>query len=711
MKHPKMALGLVALTSLMAVMASPAMATPRWGDCVKVGATEGHYSSGLCDESGTGWETKELEGTSTVTASGELELEDAKATGGATGIKCKGTSTGWIANPTSGNGQNGITTITATSCTFLSGKVGSCEESKGVTAKARNLPWGTRLIERETEVRDELNSGPKKEEGNGEPGWSVECTVAGILKITDTCEHQGNTLSTTPNRTTGELEEKFDKRTEEETMATCSVGSTNAGLARGTITSKLTNGNAFWTTPPGPPPTVANPRWGDCVKVGATEGHYSSGLCDESGTGWETKELEGTSTVTASGELELEDAKATGGATGIKCKGTSTGWIANPTSGNGQNGITTITATSCTFLSGKVGSCEESKGVTAKARNLPWGTRLIERETEVRDELNSGPKKEEGNGEPGWSVECTVAGILKITDTCEHQGNTLSTTPNRTTGELEEKFDKRTEEETMATCSVGSTNAGLARGTITSKLTNGNAFWTTPPGPPPTVANPRWGDCVKVGATEGHYSSGLCNESGTGWETKELEGTSTVTASGELELEDAKATGGATGIKCKGTSTGWIANPTSGNGQNGITTITATSCTFLSGKVGSCEESKGVTAKARNLPWGTRLIERETEVRDELNSGPKKEEGNGEPGWSVECTVAGILKITDTCEHQGNTLSTTPNRTTGELEEKFDKRTEEETMATCNVGGTNAGLARGTITSKLTNGNAFWILT
>ncbi len=481
MQHPKMALGLVVLTSLMAVMASPAMATPRWGACVKVGATEGRYSSGLCDESGKGWETKEVEGTSAVTSSGELELEDSKATGGATGIKCKGTATGWIANLPSGNGENGTTTITATSCTFLSGKAGSCETSKGVTAKARNLPWGTRLIERENKVRDELISGPRKEVGNGEPGWSVECTVGGIFKITDTCEHQGNTLSTNANRSTGELEETFDERTKEETMVTCSVGGSNAGLVRGTISSKLTSGNAFWTIPPGPPMLVSTPRWGACVKAGETEGRYSSGLCNESGTGWETRELEGTSTVTSSGELELEDSKATGGATGIKCKGTATGWIANLPSGNGENGTTTITATSCTFLSGKAGSCETSKGVTAKARNLPWGTRLIERENKVRDELISGPRKEVGNGEPGWSVECTVGGIFKITDTCEHQGNTLSTNANRSTGELEETFDERTEKETMVTCSVGGSNAGLVRGTISSKLTSGNAFWILAP--------------------------------------------------------------------------------------------------------------------------------------------------------------------------------------------------------------------------------------
>jgi hypothetical protein len=248
MKRLKIAVGLAIVTGLMAIPASPAMAAARWVTCEKV-SSGGHWSSGTCVTAGTGWETKELAATSTVTSSGELEMEDSKATGGATALKCMGTGTGWIANLTTGNGEGGITTVSATSCSFVTGKVGSCEESKGVTGKARNLPWGTKLVEREKEVRDEIVSGPKKEEGSGEPGWSVECTVAGVLKITDTCEHSGNTVNTIANRSTGELEEKFDARTKEETMATCSVGGAGAGLVTGTV-NKLSSGNAFWILAP-----------------------------------------------------------------------------------------------------------------------------------------------------------------------------------------------------------------------------------------------------------------------------------------------------------------------------------------------------------------------------------------------------------------------------------------------------------------------------
>ncbi len=247
MKYLKIAFGLALVASLMAITASSAMATARWVTCEK---GSGQYTSNTCATLGAGgWETKAFIGTSTVTASGELELEDQKATGGATSIKCKGTGTGWVANLSSGNGEDGVATITATSCTFV--KAGSCETGKPVTAEARNLPWGTRLVENSSsEVRDELVSGPKKETGNGEPGWSVKCTVGGILKITDTCEHQGNTVNTIAKRSTGELEEKFDKKTEEETKATCSVGGAGAGVVRGEINNKLSNGNALWILAP-----------------------------------------------------------------------------------------------------------------------------------------------------------------------------------------------------------------------------------------------------------------------------------------------------------------------------------------------------------------------------------------------------------------------------------------------------------------------------
>jgi hypothetical protein len=249
----KVLLGL-SVAAFFAAAATSAMAgTPRWVVCVKEG---GKWMAG-CTKAGTEWATKELVGTEEVTSSGELELEDSKATGGAVDIKCKESGTGWIANPksTSEHGEDGISKITSTGCTFV--KAGECETGKAVTIKPRNLPWATRLISRGSEARDELLSGGKKEEGEGEPGWAVECTVAGILKTTDRCEHSGNTVGVTANRTEGTVEGKFDERTAEETMATCSVGGAGAGLVRGTLAIKASKG-AVWVENP---PEFEGPSW------------------------------------------------------------------------------------------------------------------------------------------------------------------------------------------------------------------------------------------------------------------------------------------------------------------------------------------------------------------------------------------------------------------------------------------------------------------
>jgi hypothetical protein len=254
MKYLKMAFGLAVVAGLMAVVASPAMAVPRWVHCVK--STTGKYNSGLCTTAGTGWETKEITETSEVTTStSSLELEDTKATGGATAVKCEGIGTGWVANlsTTSIPGEDGIATVYEPSikCTFITGKNGSCEAAVNPTATPRNLPWGTKLKEEGTEVRDELISGGRTQVGKGAPGWAVECRVAGILKVQDICEISGRTVNVIANRTNGKTEFIFDKKTEEEKpKAECSIGGTEAGRVTGTILSSLRSGNALWILAP-----------------------------------------------------------------------------------------------------------------------------------------------------------------------------------------------------------------------------------------------------------------------------------------------------------------------------------------------------------------------------------------------------------------------------------------------------------------------------
>ncbi len=242
MKYLKIAFGLALVASLMSVVASPAMAVPRWVHCVKV--EKGKWLDNNCTKAGEGtWETKELVGTSETTSSGELEMEDSKATGGAVDVKCPGTHLGWVANLANGTaGEDGVSSIhvVVASCTFI--KKGACETIESL--EARNLPWGTRLVESGSEVRDELISGSS----SGAPGWAVKCkTILG--SVTDTCTRSGTTQNVRANRATGETEFIFDA-TSSKIPAECTQGGAGAGFVRGTIIQKLRSGNALWILAP-----------------------------------------------------------------------------------------------------------------------------------------------------------------------------------------------------------------------------------------------------------------------------------------------------------------------------------------------------------------------------------------------------------------------------------------------------------------------------
>jgi len=163
-------------------------------------------------------------------------------------------------------------------------------------------------------------------------------------------------------------------------------------------------------------------------------------------------------------------------------------------------------------------------------------------------------------------------------------------------------------------------------------------------------------------------------------------------------------------LECKGANRGWVVNLATGAGEDGVIEIVATACTAK----GSCENP---LAEGRNLPWGSRLVEGKRaaegekeevgaeEVRDELISGPKNQEGKGEPGWSVRCTVGGIIKITDRCEKSGTTQNVRNNRVTGATEYVFSKE-----KATCSVDGGVTGSVEGTVIDKLRALTALWVL-
>lgn len=243
MKYLKLAFGLVAVAGLMAISASSAMAAePIWVTCAKTAAPT-HYTEADCLTAGSegGWNTKGFAANETIeaTSSGTLELEDEKATGGKTVIECPGTDQGWV-------GPNGVAedtrvTATAGACRFVKAEHGACEESKGVTAVAVNLPWTLKLEERE-------NTSTKKVELRGllvslvsgkNPGWKVECTVGGILKVSDECTGR-TSVAVGSARSQLLTNFTFDEVSKQE-PGSCTQGTSTSGVVRGIVSSSIRN--------------------------------------------------------------------------------------------------------------------------------------------------------------------------------------------------------------------------------------------------------------------------------------------------------------------------------------------------------------------------------------------------------------------------------------------------------------------------------------
>jgi hypothetical protein len=233
MKHLNIALGLILTVGLMAVMASPALATPKWITCEQLSKPTGKWTTNKCSTRGTGeWETEEIGSTVEITSSGTLTLEDR---GEKTAVECTEAGSGTL-----GKGGTGSAKAITINCGFVKGEAGSCEESKRPTASAVNLPWSDRLEERtnaksEKEIREVTTSSISGKA----PGWSVECTVSGVLKVKDECTGVYSTNVTT-NRTVGTLGMEFEEVTEKE-PATCTLGGKEHGFARGSCILSLSS--------------------------------------------------------------------------------------------------------------------------------------------------------------------------------------------------------------------------------------------------------------------------------------------------------------------------------------------------------------------------------------------------------------------------------------------------------------------------------------
>jgi hypothetical protein len=159
-----------------------------------------------------------------------------------------------------------------------------------------------------------------------------------------------------------------------------------------------------------------------------------------------------------------------------------------------------------------------------------------------------------------------------------------------------------------------------------------------------------------------------------------------TTGSGTLELTDENGFFGSTvTVKCSGTTSG-----TAGPGAADTTSsVTVSSCTTVSGVCGSPR------AEAVHLPWKTELSTVAGVVRDTI-----KADGNGAPGYLVECTIFGSV-VKDTCaSERGQPKVVALNTSPVKLE--FDAGSG---TADCTLGGAGAGHVRGTVSVSSSAGS------
>ncbi len=231
MKRLKIGLETLVAIGLMILMTGPAMAAqPAWVECGE-NHEHGQWEDSLClkGKTGGGWETMEVSETEEVTSSYKgLELDDTKATGGPSLVRCDVTDVGWIGR----EGGDGVRSAAPTNCVRVTG---ACETSVRVTWI--NLPWSTRLEERSGgEVRDAIQGS-----GGKEPGYLVECTVGGVFKIEDECVG-AVTAGLFNDKANGTVEPEFEGKSGKQK---CKLGGAESGELKGTGIIKPRNGRAI----------------------------------------------------------------------------------------------------------------------------------------------------------------------------------------------------------------------------------------------------------------------------------------------------------------------------------------------------------------------------------------------------------------------------------------------------------------------------------
>jgi hypothetical protein len=181
MKHLLKIAGLC-LASMLAVsvaVVASASAAPVWEHCTK-GAVSGltKWENHNCSTVGTGtneWQWKEVNNTEEVRIKGSLKLSDSKASIlGKSSAECSGESIGAV-----GPGIHGRINEIIVSPAQCRG-IENCTTVLKIAPL--NLPWQTENFETEKKVLQLLKGTTGKE-----PGWELECEIAGV-KASDKCE-------------------------------------------------------------------------------------------------------------------------------------------------------------------------------------------------------------------------------------------------------------------------------------------------------------------------------------------------------------------------------------------------------------------------------------------------------------------------------------------------------------------------------------------
>ncbi len=245
MKYFKIAgLCLASMLVMSMALAGNASAAPLWLLCLegKEGATPTKYTTNQCTKAAAAnegkWESVAIGSKSdTVKLLGlTILLRDSNALAGSSGVRCGHPTTGWglIEGPNKLIIKVAKVEKPKTECERVEGgcKAGEVEKVEGV-----DLPWKEEVYETEGKLLSMLEG-----DGNGEPGWEVECKTL-LEKQKDICksEKEKPELLNGENTLTSEvllvLATFLGRRNAE-----CSQGGKEKGSVSGQIAILLWNG-------------------------------------------------------------------------------------------------------------------------------------------------------------------------------------------------------------------------------------------------------------------------------------------------------------------------------------------------------------------------------------------------------------------------------------------------------------------------------------